>query len=185
MLYDADIREPLFEFFEARHPKLRIMEELQMVDCIADAIIVLPDRLVGLEIKSDADSYRRLPRQVRDYDQVCDLNYVVVGSSHAKHILDHVPAWWGVLSVSVQGGGVALSSLREPGPSPQARLALKLRLLWRSELAHILSRLGLPKYAGKGKRFVRERLLQQIPAPILHEQISEELFERDYTATKK
>lgn len=37
MFYDRDIREPLFEYLEERYEKVRILEEIQMKRCIADA----------------------------------------------------------------------------------------------------------------------------------------------------
>ena len=39
----------------------------------------------------------------------------------------------------------------------------------------------MPKYRDKGKRFVIEKILERVPEQILGRQISEELFERDYT----
>ena len=56
-----------------------------------------------------------------------------------------------------------------------------MSLLWKSEFARIQARHGLPKYANKSKKFITEKLLLKVPEEILHEQISEELFERDYT----
>ena len=181
MLYDKDIREPLFRHFEERYKKVRIMEEKTMILCRADAIIVLPDKLVGVEIKSDADNYSRLARQIKEYDTVCDMNYVVVGSTHANHILSHVPEWWGVLSVEPYEAEADFYLIREPQSNPKAELETKLKLLWRSELAHIQKLSGMPKYAGKSKDYVRKKILAKIPRSILQQQISEELFERDYT----
>ena len=94
MLYDKDIREPLFEFLEERYGKVRILEEKQMGRSRADAVMVTEDALTGIEIKSDADTYARLKRQVRDYDRFFDRNLVVVGSTHGSHIGEHVPDWW-------------------------------------------------------------------------------------------
>ena len=37
------------------------------------------------------------------------------------------------------------------------------------------------RYADKSKRFVTEKILATVPAEVLDRQISEELFERDYT----
>lgn len=44
----------------------------------ADLVMVRPESVSGIEIKSDADSYSRLNRKVKDYDQYYDSNYVVV-----------------------------------------------------------------------------------------------------------
>ena len=69
MMYDKDIREPLFEFLEEYYGKVRIIEEKKMGRSRADVVMVLPSAVCGLEIKSDADTYARLSRQVKDYDQ--------------------------------------------------------------------------------------------------------------------
>ena len=77
MLYDKDIREPLFDFLEETYGKIRIIEEKSVGRSRADVVMVLPDALCGLEIKSDADTYARLSRQVKDYNQYFDYNYIV------------------------------------------------------------------------------------------------------------
>ena len=73
MLYDKDIREPLFEFLEELYGKVRIIEEKQMGRSRADVVMVRPQAVCGVEIKSDADTYARLKRQVQDYDKYYDL----------------------------------------------------------------------------------------------------------------
>lgn len=42
----------------------------------------------------------------------------------------------------------------------------------------------MPKYANKSKKFIAEKLIERVPVEILQAQISEELFERDYTIYK-
>ena len=44
-----------------------------------------------------------LAGQVADYDKYYDMNIVVVGSTHAIHIREHVPDHWGVISVEYEG----------------------------------------------------------------------------------
>lgn len=181
MLYDKDIREPLFDYLEERYGKIRIIEEKQMGRSRADIVMVLPDALAGIEIKSDADTYARLERQVKDYDRFFDRNYVVAGSTHAMHIAEHVPEYWGILSVEWLNDQVDFYVIREAAKNPKADLKQKIRILWRPELAHIQALYGLPKYAGKSKDFVQNKILECLPEEILNRQISEELFERDYT----
>ena len=74
MLLDKDIREPLFEFLEERYGKVRILEEKTVGNSRADVVMVIPEKIVGIEIKSDADTYTRLERQVADYDLYFDAN---------------------------------------------------------------------------------------------------------------
>lgn len=185
MLYDRDIREPLFDFLEERYGKIRIIEEKQMGKSRADIVMVLPDAVAGIEIKSDADTYVRLQRQVRDYNRYYDTNLVVVGSTHAPHIKDHVPAWWGILTAEKLGGTVDFYTLREPGPNPKVDMKRKLGLLWRPELAHIQELNQMPKYREKSKAFVIDKILLKVPQEILTLQISEELFQRDYTTIEE
>lgn len=180
MLYDKDIREPLFDFLEETYGKIRIIEEKQMGRSRADVVMVMPSALCGIEIKSDADTYARLSRQVRDYNQYYDYNYIVAGTSHAGHVAEHVPEWWGIITVELQEGRVDFYLLREPKENPKVNWNRKMSLLWRPELAHIQELNKLPKYKEKSKSFVIEKILLKVEKETLREQISEELFERDY-----
>ena len=180
MLYDKDIREPLFEFLEETYGKMRIIEEKQVGRSRADIVMVLPGRLTGIEIKSDADTYVRLERQVRDYDRYFDQNIVVAGSTHGAHVQEHVPEWWGIITVEQVDGQADFYLLREARPNPGVNLRKKLSILWRPELAHIQELNDMPKYKEKSKQFVIDKIAEKIPGDILSQQISDTLFERDY-----
>ncbi len=181
MLYDKDIREPLFDYMEERYGKVRIIEEKQIGRSRADIVMVLPGGIAGIEIKSDADTYARLNRQVKDYDLYFDRNYVVIGSTHALHAAEHVPGYWGIISVEWLDDKVDFYMVREAADNPKMDMRRKIQILWRPELAHIQEMYGMPKYAGKSKEFVRNKIVDRIPEELLQKQISEELFERDYT----
>ena len=114
MLRDRDIREPLFDFLEETYGKVRIIEEKTMGKSRADLVMVAPDALYGIEIKSDADTYARLARQVEDYDRYYDFNIVVVGTSHGMHIHEHVPDYWGIITVEPAEGELDFYFLRRP-----------------------------------------------------------------------
>ncbi len=181
MLYDKDIREPLFDFLEERYGKIRILEEQKIGRSRADVMMVTPKALYGIEIKSDADTYARLARQIIDYNQYYDLNYAVVGTRHALHIKEHVPDWWGIITVELENGRPDFYIMRKPVANPKMNWKKKISILWRSELANIQRQNRLPEYREKGKQFVVERILSRVPEEILRMQISEELFERDYS----
>lgn len=180
MLYDKDIRKYLFDFLENLYGKNRIIEEKQMGRSRADVVMVTPSALYGIEIKSDADTYTRLKRQVRDYDQFFDYNYVVAGTSHAMHIEEHVPEWWGIITVELEAGIPDFYVLRKPRPNPKVKWKKKLSLLWRPELAHIQELNGMARYRKKSKDFVADKVLEKVPLEQLQLQLCEELFQRDY-----
>lgn len=180
MLYDKDIREPLFDFLEEKYGKIRIIEEKQMGRSRADVVMVMPEAVCGIEIKSDADTYARLERQVKDYDRYFDYNYIVAGTSHAMHVEEHVPDWWGIITVELENGRVDFYVLREAKENPKVDWKKKLNILWRPELSHIQELNQLPKYRQKSKDFVIDKILLNVPQKDLCRQVSEELFERDY-----
>ena len=189
MLKDADIREPLFDFLEEKHGKIRILEEKVIGSSRADVVMVVPGAVYGIEIKSDADSYTRLAGQIRDYDKYYDYNIVAVGSSHAAHIREHVPVYWGIITIDETENGPDFYELRKPQPNPKMKWEKKLSLLWRPELAALQEMNSLPKYKNLSKEAVIEKIAAKIPARVSAEtvnaQISDLLFERDYTKIKK
>ena len=180
ILHDSDIREPLFEFLEEKLGKIRILEEKQTGRARADVVMVTERYLYGIEIKSDADTYTRLKKQVRYYDQYYDRNVVVVGSTHAMHVSEHVPEWWGILSVELINGLIDFYVVRKPQNNPKVLGEKKITILWRPELNRLLGQNALPAYKRKSKLFVQKKLLEKVPGDVLWPMAMEELFERDY-----
>ena len=185
MLHDKDIREPLFDFLEMTYGKIRIIEEKTMGKSRADVVMVTEDALYGIEIKSDADTYARLASQVKDYDKYYDFNYVVVGTSHALHIREHVPEHWGVITVEIVDDAFDFYILRRPQPNPKVTWKRKLEILWRPELAQLQDWNQMPKYKEKSKAFVKDKIVERLETGKIDEtnlkhQVSELLLERDY-----
>ena len=180
MLRDKDIRDGLCEYLEEKYGKIRFFEELTMGKSRADIVMVTEQGLFGIEIKSDADTYQRIARQVKDYDRFFDYNIVAVGTSHAFHIREHVPDHWGVITVEMVEGVLDCYEYRAPKPSPKVRLANQMHFLWKSEMRHIQDKYDLYKYADKSRAFIRKYLMEQINAEELKTCLIEELFEREY-----
>ncbi len=185
MLKDKDIREPLFFFLEEEYGKARFIEEKTMGKSRADVLMVTESALIGIEIKSDADTYERLASQVKDYDRLCDLNYIAAGSSHAMHVEEHVPDYWGIITVDETEDGADFYILRRPKINPKVKMKNKVALLWRPELNRLLALNEMHAYKEKSKAFVAGRLLAGVPEEVLQAQLLEELFERDYTEIGK
>jgi hypothetical protein len=181
ILHDKDIREPLFDFLEENYGKVRILEEKTTGRARADVVMITEEKLYGIEIKSDADTYARLKKQVRNYDMYYDRNIVVAGSSHAAHIAEHVPKHWGIITVEADKEDRAdFYILREPLDNPKVKDDRKISILWRIELNNLLKINGLPRYPRKSKFFVQQALLERVDHDILWKQACDELFERDY-----
>lgn len=181
MLRDADIRDGLCDYLEEKFGKIRFFEELTMGKSRADIVMVTEQGLYGIEIKSDADTYERLSRQVKDYDRFFDYNYVVVGTSHAGHIKEHVPEYWGIISVEEDNGKLDCYDMRQPHTNPKVKLANMMGLLWKRELAILQEKNGLCKYADKSKMYRKKYLMDSVDKELLKKQMIEVLFERDYS----
>ena len=186
MLYDKDIREPLFLFLENEFGRVRIFEEMVIGRARADIVMLTDGALTGIEIKSDADTYSRLPGQVTEYDRYFDYNIAVVGTCHALGIEERVPPHWGIITVEESDFAFAdFYVLRRPKPNPNMAWDKKLSLMWRPELNELLRLNLLPAYVGRSKAFVIASLAKFAQGLSdtdgLKLQISEILFERDYT----
>ena len=189
LLKDKDIREPLFNFLEDTYGKVRILEEKTVGKSRADILMVTTDALFGIEIKSDADTYTRLESQIKDYDKYFDYNIVVAGSTHGEHIAEHVPDYWGIITVEIIDGTFDFYTLRRPQPNPKMKWKRKLELLWRPELAQIQEWNRMPKYKNLSRVHAADKILELIPDIIpeetLRKQVSEILFERDYSKVEE
>ena len=109
----------------------------------------------------------------------------MAGSTHGLHVAEHVPWYWGIITVEWYRDRVDFYLAREPERNPHMDLRHKLSLLWRPELVQIQEKHDLPKYKEKSKLFVQQKILEKIPAEDLQEDISAALFERDYTAIRE
>ena len=187
MIYDKDIREPLFDFLDETFGKNRILEEKIIGNSRADVVMVTPEAIFGIEIKSDADTYARLKSQVKDYDKYYDLNFVVVGTSHVAHIEEHVPDYWGIITVEEVDNNLDFYILRRPEPNPKVTWKRKLEMLWRPEIAVLQDEFKMPKYREKSKKFVLTKVLERLENGKIDPkeftiQMNELLIQRDYNS---
>ncbi len=181
MLHDYDIRDNLCDYLESKYGEVRFFDELMIGKSRADIVMVTREAIFGVEIKSDADTYERLKKQVRNYNRYFDYNILAIGSTHAAHASEHVPAHWGIVSVELINEKMDFYEIREPQEYGKSKLKNQLHLLWRRELTEIQQKKNLHKYAGKSRAFVEEYIMSKIDSEELKKLVIEELFERDYT----
>jgi hypothetical protein len=125
-----------------------------------DALLV-SDRLVGFEIKSDVDSLRRLPRQVQAYGAVVERAHLLVGERPHYAATEILPDWWGVWSATwdVTGTTVALRRVRAGRLNPNLNLLAVTTLLTRRDLTNILQAEGPQKLAARSVDDLRATLV--------------------------
>jgi hypothetical protein len=104
----------------------------------------------GFEIKSDFDSFQRLPTQVDSFSSVFDSLTLVTGSSWAAEAEREVPKCWGLMVASriTTKAGKERVMLREHRPAlanPSQSSTALAAMLWKQELLEALQALGTPK----------------------------------------
>ena len=173
---DPAIRKILVEYLKIKYKKHRIYQEKHIGSSICDVMLVT-DRLIGFEIKSDEDNYTRLGSQIKAYERYFDENYIVVGKSRKNSISSHVPPGWGILLVTEDN----ITELRPSESNKKASRSSQLSLLWEIELKNILVRNNMNTCALKSKSYMQEKICASVDHKILGKQIAEELLERDYS----
>ena len=179
-MLDYEIREVLCCYIDTKNEKVRIMDEIVIGNARAD-IVTVTDCLTGYEIKSDKDSYIRLPAQIKAYDNYFQDNYIVVSKKFIKTAATKVPDYWGIIYVYSSEIEQKIIIIREPGFNPKFKIKKQLSLLWRNELTNIMVINKLPKYTRKRKSQVCDILIDRVSVDILTKQVCHELFERDWT----
>lgn len=87
----------------------------------------------SFEIKSELDNLQKLPKQIGDYQQVFDFNYLVIDETHYKNALKLTPAHYGILVLH----GMDLMEDRPAALNSRLNPMAQLRLFTKKELASI------------------------------------------------
>ncbi len=171
-----EIKEILISYLTADNPQIRIYAEKSIGSSICD-LMAVTDKLIGFEIKSDADNYSRLNSQIKAYEKFFNLNYIVVGESHANSAYEKVPANWGIIEVRTDG----VTVLRQARDHNDVDVETQLSILWQLELKNILIKHGMPLYAQKSKQYIVTQIANYLDRKTINAEVVNELLHRDYS----
>lgn len=156
---DKDIRSVLIPYLKDAHENGKIINEWgTMGDVIMDIAIVEPGAITGFEIKSDRDTLSRLSNQVKYYDYICDICYVVVGDKFISKIADNIPSHWGIIYVSEEGD---IINKRMALCSP-VDINRVVACLWKQECIDLIKWFGIKGYSNKNKRELCRMIVKNI-----------------------
>ncbi|MGN1084323.1 MAG: sce7726 family protein [Lachnospiraceae bacterium] len=180
-LNDKDIRKVIHDSFSGGREETRILEEFPMGDSRADLLLVTRTKLIGLEIKSDRDSFERLERQIKDYERFFDTNYLVTGTYHVEEALKTVPKHWGIYEVYESADGAyVMECVRGAGVALKDNTEEKLYLLWRNELMRIVRDYRLAKGNLQRKDKMISKIVRGLSQPVIQTEICNALLTREY-----
>lgn len=111
-----------------------------------DLAAIVGGEVLGFEIKSNADSLKRLTPptgfQVHEFSLLYDRVTLVCAARHVDPAKALVPPWWGIMAAE------DLSEIRPAGLNPAPALKRLAGLLWSSELRALARSLSLPVRGG-------------------------------------
>lgn len=111
----------------------------------ADALIFTEDQgIIGVEIKTEYDNLKRLPRQLSNYKQICNYVYVYCHDSHLKAVIQLLKdkGFWGyvgIVSYTVFKGKIIAGVYKQAKQSPYYHVAYALKMLWKDEVRGMIN----------------------------------------------
>jgi hypothetical protein len=146
-LKDIDVRRAAHQHLlghARRCPDTLVVDELGLDHGASRIdIAVINGHIRGLEIKAEADTLSRLPRQIDAYGKVVDRATLIAAERHVGPATDILPSWWGIITVNrAANGSVRFRRLRAERANPELDALTLVRLLWRTEVVELLRDLG-------------------------------------------
>lgn len=158
-----------------------VFQEVGLAEGAAVAdVVAVHTRLVGYEIKGEADSARRLRSQARHYSALFDDVYLVAAERVAVATIAAVPAWWGVIvpGISPASLGVIRPCGTGPGPEP----SMLAQVFWLDEAITLLESRGAARgVRGRPRRVVQARLMEAMTVDELRAAVRAVLLARPPT----
>lgn len=146
--YEADIKEVILNkqhiFVPSGDSNTVLFEKaITIGSTIADCLIFSEhEGLVGVEIKTERDTTKRLNKQLNSYSKVCDKVYVLCHDDHLEKVEailnNHGHAHVGIISYEEYKGEAIVGVYKPATRSPFKDVRMTYQMLWKSEIASIL-----------------------------------------------
>jgi len=181
---DCEIRRAVKDTLLARSlsdPDTLIVEELGLRHGAGRVdIAVINGEMHGYELKSDQDTLRRLPRQIRTYNLVFDRITLVVTPDHLAQATDIVPGWWDiVLAESCGEGEICFRAVQAGERNPEVSGLATVQLLWRNEALQLLDERGFAYgMRSKPRKIIYGRIIEIMDLPELQASVRRQLRSR-------
>lgn len=181
---DQMIRSSFLRILENKHKndkKVRIIEELGINhgDGRVD-IAVINGVMHGYEIKSDKDTLKRLPEQIKSYNSVFDKITLIVSKNHLYNAIKIIPDYWGIILVKTnKNNKLIFQTIRKDELNKQQDKLSVARLLWKQEAIKILEEENEAKgFYSKNKESIYYKLLNVLNKKSLNQKVRETIFHR-------
>jgi hypothetical protein len=130
------------------------------------------------EIKSEADTLKRLIGQGARYARVFDRITLVTAERHLKKALPILPSWWGILILPDETTD-KFKQIRSAKPNKRHQPDVLATLLKRDEALHLLDKLGkLRGWKSKSLYQIQAYIAEILSLDELRQQVREYLLKR-------
>lgn len=134
------------------------------------------------EIKSAADSLKRLVGQGSRYARAFDQVTLVTAECHLEKAMPMLPLWWGVMVVPNETGK-AFKQVRKAKPNKRHEPDVLVTLLKRDEALQILAERGIIRgFKSKSLYIVQAKVAELLTLDELKEKVRKCLIERAKTS---
>ena len=168
------LKEKLEEAYKS-DPQACIIEELGITHGTARVDMAVVNGVIhGYELKSDMDTLRRLPDQMKAYNSALDQVTLIVGKNHLHEAINAAPDWWGITIAKVTDADdtVSFCNIREARQNPDKDSFAVASFLWRDEALQILEDAGHAQgIRSKPRKFLYERLAVTMEQEALSEKV--------------
>lgn len=177
---EAEIKQALTQHLRSSAPEApcHFLEELELNggQIRADLVHVLD--MHCYEIKSDADTLKRLIGQGSRYALVFDHITLVTAERHLKKAIPMLPTWWGIMVVP-DSAGMAFKQIRKAKPNKRHEPGILATLLKRDEALHLLEELGIIRgFRSKSLYVIQAKIAALLPLDELKIQVRKYLMAR-------
>jgi len=140
-LLDKDIRKWIFDEAEPLGDREMFIEEFGISNVRADVVHIVPegDRIIahGMEIKSCADSLKRIPMQSMQYSRYFDKCSLYCDPQMTLDALKILPRHWGIVEVWRKFGVIHSRQVRNAKPVT-TETWIEHNILWREEILDLI-----------------------------------------------
>lgn len=159
----------------------RFLEEVELNGGEIRADLVQVMDMHCYEIKSAADSLKRLVGQGSRYARAFDQVTLVTAECHLKKAMPMLPPWWGVMVVPDEAGK-AFKQVRKAKPNKRHEPDVLVTLLKRDEALQILEELGFTRgFKSKSLYVIQAKLAELLTLDELKARVRQCLIERTET----
>lgn len=144
--YEDDIKELILQkkhiFISEGKSTVLFEKGIVIGSTIADCLIFSEEKgIIGVEIKTEHDTTRRLNKQLKNYSLVCDHVYVLCHDEHVSKVEEIINKQFphtGIIAYTEFKGEPVLGVYKQAVKSPFKKVEMAYQMLWRDEIANLL-----------------------------------------------